>query len=73
MLALRTDVQDFLPWNTEFYLQHENDLIEWFILLTAHSNCVPKLHGNLQKKSAFGESVHEAKICTCDVGGYSEI
>ena len=47
--------------------------LEWFILLAAHSICLPKLHGNLQKKSAFGESVHEAKICTCDVGGYSEI
>ena len=32
-----------------------------------------KLHGNLQKKSTFGESVREAKIFTCVVGGYSEI
>ena len=55
MLAPPTDARDFLPRNTEYYLQHEN------ILPTVHSNSVPKLHGNLQKKSAFGESVHEAK------------
>ena len=57
----QTDVRDLLPWNTKYYLQLENNRIEWFIFLTAHSNCVPKLHGNLQKKSAFGERVHEAK------------
>ena len=44
----------------EFYLPRENDRIKWLILPTEHSNCVPKLHGNLQKKGAFGESVHEA-------------
>ena len=54
--------------------------LERFILLTEHSNCVPKLHRNLQKKSAFGESVHEAKTTilvndheTYSVGGYREI
>ena len=57
----QTDVRDLLPWNIRYYLQLENNRIEWFIFLTAHSNCVPKLHGNLQKKSAFGERVHEAK------------
>ena len=46
--------------DTEFYLQHGNDRIEGVILLTEHSNCVQKLHWNLQKKSAVGESVHEA-------------
>ena len=57
----QTDVRDLLPWNTKYYLQLENNRIEWFIFLTAHFNRVPKLHGNLQKKSAFGERVHEAK------------
>ena len=57
MLAPPTD---YFPWNAEFYLQHGNDRIEGVILLIEHSNCVQKLHGNLQKKSALGESVHEA-------------
>ena len=47
--------------NAEFYLPHENDRIKCFILPTGHSNYVPKLHGNLQQKGAFGENVHEAK------------
>ena len=50
MLPPPTDVRDFLLWNTEFYLQHENDRIEWFILLTEHSSCVRKLHGNFNTK-----------------------
>jgi len=41
--------------------QHVDAKIQWFILPTGHSNRVPKLHGNLQQKGAFGESVHEAK------------
>ena len=46
---------------SKFYLQHEHDRIEWFILLNGHSNYVRRLHGNLQRKGAFGDSVHEAK------------
>ena len=45
----------------EVAFQHVDAKIQWFILPTGHSNRVPKLHGNLQQKGAFGESVHEAK------------
>ena len=37
------------------------EYISSLALYTEHSNCVGKLHGNSQKKRAFGESVHEAK------------